>query len=368
MLGKIKRITAVLFVFIFVLTCSTMTVSAAKYKKTDVTAQDNGAGEEAAEEAGVDTAVDAGAGAGESLEDISNIAKKQDNANNAGQIYVNEPLDNAVPMIYKYEIEDGGYIQPGEDFKIKFTIYNPAVVSKLSNIYIMVYDEKGYISPLYGSTNLAYVGYLNALSYNESEITMHASDQINSDNISVNFDLYFTDNYSTENMRKMTTTFPVSTGGKLKVESVDITSSMHVGTNNRMSITYANNGLSAINDVVLHIDGDNVVPQKISLGSIGGGSKVTSDAYLELLSEGSQEIQMYFTYNDNDGQVRKSDASSYYIEVSSLENEKNTSALYNQAKNRNNRYFTYIVLAISLLSLIIYVVCFVVEKGKKRLV
>ena len=122
---------------------------------------------------------------------INNIAVKQEKQAAISNYYVNEPLDNSLPVIYKYEIEGDGYITPGKEFTIKFTVYNPAVVTKLGNINIVVTDDKNLVYPKYGSTNSIYIGYLDVLSYQEQELTLMASKDIKDKEIVVKLVLIF---------------------------------------------------------------------------------------------------------------------------------------------------------------------------------
>ena len=87
---------------------------------------------------------------------IDAIATPQGERKNSGQVYLNDPLDNPVPVIYSYEVVGDGAITPGEEFTLKFTVYNPAVVSNVGNIRIEVIQEKGLVYPVYGKTNSIY--------------------------------------------------------------------------------------------------------------------------------------------------------------------------------------------------------------------
>ena len=287
-------------------------------------------------------------------QDISDIATRQSERENPGQVYLNEPLDNAVPVIYKYEVEGDGYIVPGESFKIKFTVYNPAVVSKVGNIRIMAYDDQNRIYPGYGNINSIYMGYLDPLSYTDGEMELIASKDITDKEIAVNLVMSYTDNYRTDNSQKFIAVLPVLKAGKLNVEKVDLPSAMHVGANNRLSLTYRNNGLSTINDVTLHVKGANITEKKVDLGSVGSGTSITSDAYIDVLKEGDQSIEVNFTYTDNAGKTYETEVQTYNVAVASYDeagkaDEANTITKRNQINN----IATYGILLVSCLILLI---------------
>ena len=276
----------------------------------------------------------------------------------------NEPLDNAVPVIYGYEIEGDGYIVPGEEFTLKFNVYNPAVVSKVGNIQIVVSQDDMLIYPKYGSTNSVYIGYLLPLSYAEGKITMVASDQINVDQISVNITMSYTDNYYPNTSKLFNAILPVSTNGNLKINDVSLPANVYKGTNNRLRVSYKNSGLTAVNDVVLHISGDAIDNQNISIGTIGNGSGLSSDVYIDFIDSGKQSVELYFSYSDSDGKSYETD-----VEKLSFEVQDNRDSLTSEDfSNRNiiNNVITITVFLGSFLIVLIYILLIVRNKKKDK--
>ena len=277
--------------------------------------------------------------------DLPSNITSQSSQPNPGATYVNEPLDNAIPVIYKYEVGGDGYIVPGEEFTLKFFVYNPGVVSKIGNIRIDVYQGNSLVYPKYGATNSVYIGYLDALSFTDGEITLIASKDIADKEIPLNIYLSYTDNYSTANQQQLVTTLPVSSSGKLSLSSLDVPSTLYVGSNNRLSVVYRNNGLSTINDVVLHLNGDTINQQDITLGSIGSNSSSTSDVYVEFLKSGQQIVKVNFSYTDSDGLTKETDPVDYSFDVKNFEKKVNSDyATYISRRNTINKYMTLIVL------------------------
>ena len=259
----------------------------------------------------------------------------------SGKLYINEPLDNSVPVIYKYEIQGDGVITPGEEFKLKFMIYNPAVVSKLGNIRVTVTQDENLVYPTYKGTNSLYLGYLNTLSYAEGEVKLMASKNITEDEIVVYLTLDYTDNYARDNRSTFTAVLPVSTSGKLNIDNVEMPISAHVGGNNRIKVSYSNNSLSAINDLVLHIEAADMEEQTVNLGSVGKGSSLTSDVYAEFATAGDQNVNMIFTYSDDSGQEYESDNMSYSISVEDYDDsEQQNDRSYLRRRNIMNKVVT----------------------------
>ncbi len=263
----------------------------------------------------------------------------------SGQMYVNEPLDNSVPVIYKYEVEGDGYITPGEEFKLKFMVYNPAVVSKLGNISVVVTQDENLVYPTYKGTNSVYLGYLTTLSYAEGELKLMASKDISEDEIVVNLTLKYSDNYARDNTQKFTAVLPVSSSGKLKIDNVEMPTSPHVGGNNRIKVAYSNNSLSVINDLTLHLEAADMEEQTVNLGTIGSGSSLTSDVYAEFATVGEQNANLKFTYTDQSGQEYETDVMSYTLNVEDYDDsDQQAEMAYNARRNIMNRVVTVIVL------------------------
>ncbi|XME03226.1 hypothetical protein QYZ88_003335 [Lachnospiraceae bacterium C1.1] len=287
------------------------------------------------------------------LVDISEISKEQSEQIRKKTGYnVNEPLDNSVPVLYSYEIEGDGMITPGEEFTMKFVVYNPGVVSKLGNVRLYISQDERLVYPAYGRTNALYFGYMNALSYAEGTITLTASKTINSSEVPIKLLFNYTDNYNTNAEFTVDANLNVSASGKLSVDSIDMPSAMYVGNNNRLRIVYRNNGLSTINNVTLHIQGDNIENQEISFGSIGSNTSMTNDAYVTLLQQGAQNVQLYFTYTDSDGVEHETDSDEYELDVRPYSESSDKNSEYLQERYRLNNQMTYGVLAVSLLVLI----------------
>lgn len=276
----------------------------------------------------------------------------------------NEPLDNAVPVIYKYEIDGDGYIVPGEEFTLKFTVYNPSVSSKLGNIRIAISQENSLFYPKVGNTNSVYIGYLLPLSYSEGTIKLKAAENINSDQIIANLNLTYTDNYYPNQQQNLTAVLPVSTNGKLNINSVDLPSSVYVGTNNRLSISYANNGLSSVNNVVLHMTGSSIEDQDVSFGSIGSGSSMSSDVYLDFIESGQQTVKLYFTYADSNGQSYETDELEYNFDVKEYENEDSSDVNNDLTRINKNSLLTMFVLVGILIIIGIYIFSYLYKRKK----
>lgn len=268
----------------------------------------------------------------------------------------NQPLDNPVPYIDHYEILDGGYITPGEEFTLKITIFNPSVVGNVGNIALTAYEKDNLIYPTYGQTNSGYMGYLKAFSANTVELKLKASENIMKDEVIAMIDMTYSDNYNTKVGVTYNLVLPVSQMGKLDIGTVNIPAAMYVGSNNRISVTYSNNGLSTINDVTLHIDGDAIEYREVQLGSLASGSTNTSDIYLEFTEAKNQSVQMYFSYSDRERNTHETETLNYSIDVHDYSDADVNLSKDEYLTNRykNNFSMTLFVLLVCIVILLIY--------------
>ena len=298
-------------------------------------------------------------------ENLTEIKPSLPGDNSDTEHIVNEPLDNSVPTIYGYQIMGDGDITPGKEFTLKFNIYNPAVVSNAGNVVITVNQKEGLIYPANGKTNSIYVGYINTLSYRECELNLIASKEIKSEGVPIDITLAYTDNYSTLNTQYLTAVLPVSKRGSLSINAVEIPSAMYVGSNNRLSITYSNDGLSTINDVKFHLSGASIETREISLGSIGSSTTMNADVYIGFLEEGNQSVDMYFTYKDREGQMVETEKKTYTFDVTSFGTPiSHIDEEYLAKRYTINKIVTYCMLAFSGAIVVMYIIR-IIQKNKE---
>ena len=139
---------------------------------------------------------------------------------------------------------------------------------------------------------------------------------------------------------------------------------VYKGTNNRLRVSYKNSGLSAVNDVVLHISGDAIDNQNISIGTIGNGSGLSSDVYIDFIDSGKQSVELYFSYSDSNGKSYETD-----VEKLSFEVQDNRDSLTSEDfSNRNiiNYVITITVFLGSFLIVLSYILLIVRNKKKDK--
>ncbi len=195
-----------------------------------------------------------------------------------------------------------------------------------------------------------------------------ASKDIKDKEIVVKFNMKYADNYRTDNSQILTAVFPVSENGSISLEKIDTSSLMSVGNNNRIGISYRNNGLSTVNDLVLHINGANITEQELNLGNIGSGMDMSQDAYIEILEAGEQNVSLYFTYTGSTGNTEETDVSEFTINAA----EKNgvlprtNNSEYDFKRNQINTYLTYGILGVGVLLVLISLIHYIIVRRKSK--
>ncbi len=277
-----------------------------------------------------------------------------------GVITNDEPLDNATIVIDKYEIEGADAITPGEEFKLKIRFKNTSYTGKTGNIYATFSQQDQLIYPTYGASNECYVGYLDSDSKAKGSFSLMASDDIAAPYVLCNITVTYSDAYRTYNTNSFQIQLPVSSTGILAVNGFDMDSNAEIGANNRVGVTVTNSGRTALNNVILHMEGESIDAQEQGIGSIMGNSSTTADCYVAFKKIGQQNVSFYFTYTDVDGAAHETNPQTYSFNVGVRE-ESQTSAV-NDRKYVMNLIMTGAAFAASV---VLFIIIFSVIKMRK---
>ncbi|SKB64156.1 hypothetical protein SAMN06296386_103115 [Lachnospiraceae bacterium] len=232
-----------------------------------------------------------------------------------GVITNDEPLDNSTIILEEYKIDGADAITPGEEFKLDITLRNTSYTGGTGNIYATFSQDEKLIYPAYGESNECYVGYLKKDDEEEGSFSLMASDDITDSYVLCNITVTYSDAYRTYNTNSFQIQLPVSSTGILAVHGFDMDSNAEVGSNNRVGVTVTNSGRTALNNVVLHMEGDSIDAQQQSLGSLTGNTTTNTDCYVAFKKVGQQNVNFYFTYTDVDGAAHETRPQTYSFNV-----------------------------------------------------
>ncbi len=232
-----------------------------------------------------------------------------------GVITNDQPLDNSTIVLEDYKIEGADAITPGEEFTLDITLRNTSYTGSTGNIYATFYQNDNLIYPTYGDSNECYVGYLKKDDEAESSFSLMASDDIADSYVLCSITVTYSDAYRTYNTNTFQIQLPVSSTGILTVHGFDMDSNAEVGSNNRVGVTVTNSGRTALNNVVLHMEGDSIDAQQQSIGYLTGNTTTNTDSYVAFKKVGQQNVNFYFTYTDVDGAAHETRPQTYSFNV-----------------------------------------------------
>ena len=282
----------------------------------------NPLGAKAAEKAAKAASTEASAAADTAQSTQENVSTESSRAANdysnnkaTGKSSNNEPLDNATVIVSKYSIKDTDAITPGKQFTLDFTVQNTSYTQRTGNIYVTCEQEDKLFFASYGGTNIVYVGYLKQRETRDCEITLVAADNIDVTEILASLDISFSDDFGTYNQNKEQIQLPITRDGVLDVTGYDVPTTATTDSKCRIGITYKNSGMTAVNNVVLHIQGDKIENQVQQLSSLSGGVTTTADCYVQFAKSGTQDVSMYFTYTDAENQTHQTNTQTYTFNV-----------------------------------------------------
>ena len=281
-----------------------------------------------------------------------------------GIITNDEPLDNSTIVLDEYKIEGAEAITPGEEFKLNITLRNTSYTGKTGNIYATFTQQDQLIYPTYGDSNECYVGYLDKDDEAKGSFSLMASDDIADPYVLCTVTVTYSDAYRTYNTNSFQIQLPVSSTGILAVNGFDMDSNAEVGANNRVGVTVTNSGRTALNNVILHMEGESIDAQEQSIGSIMGNSTTTTDCYVAFKKIGQQNVSFYYTYTDVDGAAHETKPQTYSFNVGIREEAQTTAG--NEKKYMMNLIMTGAAFAASVVLFIILFGVIKIRKGGMR--
>ena len=109
---------------------------------------------------------------------------------------------------------------------------------------------------------------------------------------------------------------PVEHAKVLTVIGYSVPETTRAGTKTSFSASYENTGVENLYNIKMNLNGSSLeAPIKINLNSLTAGTKSYAEAYLEFSILGEQEIDINFTYEDEEGNVYVTPKETFQINV-----------------------------------------------------
>lgn len=265
-------------------------------------------------------------------------------------------------MITGFEITND-YVIPGEDFVLSLTVKNMNTKNVTESILISGSTKNGEIVPSYGMSNQAYISRLEPEEETTIEFNFHVQEQVEQYNVIMEFSFDFVGEFY-DNGGDLyhygsvaTVAIPIGGIGTLNVNDLSVVEQGIVGTPIRINSHLENSGKLLLEDIVLHISGDVKDGEKnIAVGSIEAGGKKFDEVYVDSAMEGKNNISIYYTYKDEDGNVYQT--KNYDYEINMI--ERGETVTENHLENGETEVEKGISIAIWQVCLIIAVIILIV--------
>ena len=265
-------------------------------------------------------------------------------------------------LLESYEIEEG-VITPGEVFHITFVYKNMSTKESATDLLVNCSGFENEIYPVYGTSAQGYIEKLGPGETAEISLELIASDMLEKVAASLNISLAYSDSNLAEINNGFAISLPVSLQSSLIIQNYSIPETVTQGTLSRVSVTYENSGTLDVNNIVMHIKKSSESEEILTeLGSLAGGEKNFVESYINFSTIGVETINIYFTYQNEDGEELVIE-----VEEAEIVVEKEQTAVQdvtptedveeNQTYSKNNivtLILVFSILAFSVLAIIIY--------------
>lgn len=242
---------------------------------------------------------------------------------------VNIRAENTQPriVVVDYSVSESGLI-PGElsEVTITFKNMNPSVsVYSILMTYQLSSDQ---IYTEYGFSNQVYIEEIGPDEEKEVTLLLRAKDTLVDETVTCSIELSFINAEEEEETEEfssfMVINLPVSQEF-LKIERVYIPQTATLNSKTRVSVTYTNINSEEIYNVQMRLNGAGFEEKWIDVGTILNASSKNQEIYLEFDRLGEQSINIDFLFEDVEGNILKTRAQTYDINI--LEQEVNEEAV-----------------------------------------
>lgn len=268
--------------------------------------------------------------------------------------------ENPRVIIEEYSISSEE-ITPGQQFDLTLKVRNTSQYYDVYSVIVTVSDKTQTIYPVYGDSNQVYMDRVYARNFTEITIPMQASESITDSVIPLEVEISYNDNYFIEKQYNSTILYlPIKMSGDLNVVSCSVPDTSTVGTKARISVSYENTGLKNLNNIQLHVIKNDEEDITTDLYSLSGSSTSTSDVYIECSEVGDMSISVYFTYQDDKGEVYETQEQEYTLSVHSVGSDAADDVL---VVDEGINYFTFVVMAA--IVVVAFMILLILRKRKR---
>lgn len=219
-------------------------------------------------------------------------------------------------IIENYSISNDE-IAPGEEFELTLKLRNTSIFYDTYSVVTTISDKTGSVYPVYGNSDQIYVERVYARNTWDITFKLKAAKEIEEAVIPLNVYITYNDNKFFD--RQINDTYiyiPVKLSGNLNIYNVTVPENAVIETKSRIAIDYENTGTGTLKNIVMNVDGGELFePYTTNLYSLNGGTRSTAEIFVDCQKVGDIPITVSFSYEDEDGKVYETEATTYTIKV-----------------------------------------------------
>jgi hypothetical protein len=259
-----------------------------------------------------------------------------------------------------------------DTFDLTFTLTNTGTTD-INNLLLTLTSDNNAFPPAAGKSNQIYVGYIASKGKFTGKTQLKANGSLVSGTYNVNFAMQYQDVNNTSYLSAAQIGIALDQQQKLSINDITLPKTSLIGSKVLLNVSYKNPGKTDIKNLVLNLQGDIPESEKtVSIGTVAAGNSGYVDQYISPQSTGSEQISVFFTYEDSDGNAFSTAAQSVTILVESSGSAEvpvnvTTAPLDNFAiANISLNLLLLIILGICVVVAVVIIVVIVVIKKKKK--
>lgn len=263
-----------------------------------------------------------------------------------------------------------GYLLEGEEVQLTVVLKNTSKTTEAQSILITFEADDDLVYPVCGESNQVYVENIGPNSTKEVIINLQAAEKIDSDMISLNVLLQYSDSNNVAANNSTTLRLFTEKMNGLEVDIQDVPASAYVGAKTRISLT-CSNLMEDISNFQFVLSGRGLEQTVTSdVKELKNGEETTSELYMIFEQPGTQEITLSCIYTNSKKEVITEEIGTFNLvvrEVAVTENseqEEKPDGEFSAETDQENEYVIQMVIMVVVI--VIALLLLVSERKRKK--
>lgn len=235
--------------------------------------------------------------------------------------YATESSQEVLPiiMVTEYEIENSP-ISADSEFEVSITFRNASAMADAYDVYMTIYTSTEGLYLQDNEVNQRFIGYLRQGQESTVTIRMKASENVYSEAGNIQIEFNYVNRIGTPGAN--TTIITPSVSSKCQMDFLSLTFPENTKLNSRtlLNVGYSNTGACKIQNICMIVEGNiQNSGEPTTLENLNVGTQSDTDYYVTFLESGEQQLNVRFEFQDEEGNLYKSDFRTIVIQVADQE-------------------------------------------------